>query len=121
MRKRKQSLQEVNRVEKPKSKLNCRVLPSNFFWASVSYSFWSGREDLNLRPPAPKAGALPGCATPRRLIETAKDSNGYGEFLSSEFAGRRSPPLTRIHASPVLKGPYRELSLSVNEWNPPYI
>ena len=27
---------------------------------------WSGREDLNLRPPAPKAGALPGCATPRR-------------------------------------------------------
>ena len=26
---------------------------------------WSGREDLNLRPPAPKAGALPGCATPR--------------------------------------------------------
>src|SRR2546425_8864433 len=26
---------------------------------------WSGREDLNLRRPAPKAGALPGCATPR--------------------------------------------------------
>ncbi len=28
---------------------------------------WSGREDLNLRHPAPKAGALPGCATPRRI------------------------------------------------------
>jgi site-specific DNA recombinase len=28
---------------------------------------WSGREDLNLRPPAPKAGALPGCATPRQI------------------------------------------------------
>src|ERR687884_1766680 len=27
---------------------------------------WSGREDLNLRHPAPKAGALPGCATPRK-------------------------------------------------------
>src|SRR5258705_9803444 len=27
---------------------------------------WSGREDSNLRPPAPKAGALPGCATPRK-------------------------------------------------------
>ena len=26
---------------------------------------WSGREDSNLRPPAPKAGALPSCATPR--------------------------------------------------------
>src|SRR4051794_25512907 len=25
----------------------------------------SGREDSNLRRPAPKAGALPGCATPR--------------------------------------------------------
>src|SRR6516162_4576595 len=28
---------------------------------------WSGRADLNGRPPAPKAGALPGCATPRHL------------------------------------------------------
>ena len=27
---------------------------------------WSGREDSNLRPPGPKPGALPGCATPRR-------------------------------------------------------
>ncbi len=27
----------------------------------------SGRQDLNLRPPAPKAGALPNCATPRKL------------------------------------------------------
>ena len=26
---------------------------------------WSGREDLNLRPPAPEAGTLPDCATPR--------------------------------------------------------
>jgi hypothetical protein len=26
---------------------------------------WSGRRDLNSGPPAPKAGALPGCATPR--------------------------------------------------------
>src|SRR5215469_6862274 len=29
---------------------------------------WSGRGDLNSRPPAPKAGALPGCATPRRQL-----------------------------------------------------
>src|SRR5687767_1814769 len=35
---------------------------------------WSGREDLNLRPPAPKAGALPGCATPRSGTEV------YGPF-----------------------------------------
>src|SRR5215470_12316418 len=30
-----------------------------------TFGKWSGREDSNLRPPAPKAGALPGCATPR--------------------------------------------------------
>jgi hypothetical protein len=28
---------------------------------------WSGRLDSNQRPPAPKAGALPGCATPRLM------------------------------------------------------
>ena len=30
-----------------------------------SFSFQSGRLDLNQRPPAPEAGALPGYATPR--------------------------------------------------------
>ena len=30
--------------------------------------YWSGREDLNLRPPEPHSGALPGCATPRVII-----------------------------------------------------
>ena len=29
------------------------------------YQGWSGREDLNLRHPAPKAGTLPDCVTPR--------------------------------------------------------
>src|SRR5215467_8680411 len=29
---------------------------------------WSGRPDLNRGPPAPKAGALPGCATPRQEL-----------------------------------------------------
>ena len=32
---------------------------------------WSGRLDSNQRPPAPKAGALPGCATPRLWDSTA--------------------------------------------------
>src|SRR5215470_4640284 len=30
----------------------------------------SGREDSNLRHPAPKAGALPGCATPRGIADS---------------------------------------------------
>ena len=29
------------------------------------YSLLSGRQDSNMRPPGPKPGALPGCATPR--------------------------------------------------------
>ncbi len=32
---------------------------------TCKFSSESGRGDLNPRPPAPKAGALPGCATPR--------------------------------------------------------
>src|SRR6185436_21156146 len=31
---------------------------------------WSGRQDLNLRPPPPQGGALPGCATPRLTAGT---------------------------------------------------
>src|SRR6516164_8483742 len=45
----------------------------------LTYSnHWSGREDLNLRPPAPKAGALPGCATPRLKlhVDSKAFSNG---------------------------------------------
>ena len=35
-------------------------------WPHVTQ--WSGRLDLNQRPPAPEAGALPGYATPRRQL-----------------------------------------------------
>ncbi len=31
------------------------------------YSLLSGRQDSNLRPPGPKPGALPGCATSREI------------------------------------------------------
>src|SRR5262245_16402528 len=37
---------------------------------------WSGRLDSNQRPPAPKAGALPGCATPRLLKNTSGIEQG---------------------------------------------
>ena len=33
---------------------------------------WSGREDLNLRPLAPHASALPDCATPRPYQDSGK-------------------------------------------------
>ncbi len=50
-------------------------------WGSLQLSYgrvyraalsWSGREDLNLRRPAPKAGALPDCATPRHHLARIK-------------------------------------------------
>ena len=43
----------------------CR--PPPIITICLSFNFkWSGQQDLNLRPPAPKAGALPGCAMPRK-------------------------------------------------------
>src|SRR5438874_13235897 len=42
----------------------------------------SGREDSNLRPPAPKAGALPGCATPR---------NSAGDMMAAAQPRLRVP------------------------------
>src|SRR4051812_5219602 len=51
----------------------------------------SGREDSNLRPPAPKAGALPGCATPR-----AKRRRGVLNSRDPRKRGTaRSPPAHR--------------------------
>src|SRR3546814_7198794 len=43
---------------------------------------WSGRQDSNLRHPAPKAGALPGCATPRTA--DALRFHALGEQARSE-------------------------------------
>ncbi len=42
---------------------------------------WSGRRDLNPRHPAPKAGALPDCATPRYPSQgqSADNTRSYHE------------------------------------------
>ena len=45
---------------------------SNFGHIANSLGKWSGREDSNLRPPAPKAGALPDCATPRQVAPVTR-------------------------------------------------
>jgi site-specific DNA recombinase len=39
--------------------------PFDLIFQRAKNQEWSGRADLNRGPPAPKAGALPGCATPR--------------------------------------------------------
>ena len=46
-----------------------------------SEEVWSGRLDLNQRLPAPEAGALPGCATPRRFY--TKKIEQESQVLSS--------------------------------------
>src|SRR5215471_15607153 len=54
------------------------------------YSFevyWSGQQDLNLRPSAPKADALPDCAMPRACTQ--------GGHLIRPRAARREPRLER--------------------------
>jgi hypothetical protein len=45
----------------------------------VTYRFekWSGRLDSNQRPPAPKAGALPDCATPRHANSKADSTIAF--------------------------------------------
>src|SRR5690606_29734001 len=48
--------------------------------------FWSGRSDLNLRPLAPPARALPSCATPRYSPALRK------QVYLSGLAGAKSTP-----------------------------
>ena len=54
--------------------------------------FWSGRDDLNVRPPAPKAGALPGCATPRQETEDHSTHAGCEIKDSSKHEAAKGGP-----------------------------
>lgn len=45
-------------------------LKGRFFVHKRCAQIWSGWQDSNLRPPAPQAGTLPGCATPRNFVIT---------------------------------------------------
>jgi hypothetical protein len=72
-------LWRLNDLQKPTSCL--REIHKSFSknagvskWWETKNIDWSGRRDLNSGPPAPKAGALPGCATPRH--EVRKDYKG---------------------------------------------
>ncbi len=63
---------------------------------------WSGRRDLNSRPLAPQASALPGCATSRwnplpRMTMTAWGSTF--QILHSAAATMRTPALTSMRNS----------------------
>src|SRR5918995_7299842 len=62
--------ERVRGIEPPSPAWKAGALPLSYTRTAlcvVPPASLSGRQDLNLRPPAPKAGALPGCATPRGL------------------------------------------------------
>src|SRR3546814_8223948 len=50
--------------------IGCRdILPHcTALQPTANITNWSGRPDLNRRPPVPQTGALPGCATPRDVL-----------------------------------------------------
>src|SRR5918995_2938702 len=53
---------------------------------------WSGRQDLNLRPPVPQTDALPGCATPRPVPRKTPRQGGFsanGSDAASRLARAR--------------------------------
>ena len=53
---------------------------------------WSGREDSNLRPPAPEAGALPGCATPRHYKLRYGEDAAYSAHHAAGQEAVTAPP-----------------------------
>src|SRR6266852_1364730 len=55
---------------------------------------WSGRADLNRGPPAPKAGALPGCATPRH--EVPCNYRALLIFLTPQSPSRAAAAMLRL-------------------------
>jgi hypothetical protein len=57
---------------------------------------WSGRLDSNQRPPAPKAGALPGCATPRPEEGDYPTSRNEGAGLGDWAMSRRKRGPNRL-------------------------
>jgi hypothetical protein len=67
---------------------------------SISGPGLSGRQDLNLRPLAPQASALPGCATPRVLRERIRST---ADFLG-QLGSPRSLAGPRACASDVRNG-----------------
>ena len=83
-----------------KSKIAKRVTTRNH---------WSGRLDSNQRPHAPKACALPGCATPRDLRSTAVwrlgVADGYGVRNSRRMGTSLAAAFARWLISFLVSGP----------------
>ena len=68
---------------------------------------------MNSRPPAPKAGALPGCATPRRE-ETTDYTADIGKFRSEPTLHRavESRQTRQIEPAQKLRREYKECPMA---------
>src|SRR3972149_3693714 len=66
-------------------------------WSRVRGN-WSGRPDLNRRPPVPQTGALPDCATPRQVSESTRGDRRPRSATLLVSLGRRDPlrPLAAV-------------------------
>src|SRR5476649_1363876 len=65
----------------------------------------SGRPDLNRGPPAPKAGALPSCATPRVSSESTCRQSGFtSRGVASDAAMAEIEPLRALRYDPAKTG-----------------
>ena len=73
----------------------CRLFKAGIF-ANSEIFYWSGRRDSNSRPPVPKTGALPDCATPRsvgavynqeRRLKSPKIAHIKNSWAGASFAG----------------------------------
>jgi hypothetical protein len=89
------------KVSKPQRIRAASAAPSFCF----SHAQWSGREDSNFRPPAPHAGALPGCATPRPNLRLYRGpwpttSAAARGFLPAPAGCRPAPACSRARSSP---------------------
>src|SRR5690606_26128419 len=69
--------------------MTCRVLRRRQVDARGGVKNWSERLDLNQRPPAPHAGALPGCATLRPGNVAAGSREGRQDGSRTRGRGKR--------------------------------
>ena len=85
----------------------------------------SGRPDLNWRPPAPQAGALPGCATPRDgrgLLARGRRNAMLGQrALAADESLEAKAGATASGVSPRTEGGLLRRKLAPLPLNPPNI
>jgi hypothetical protein len=72
---------------------------------------WSGRQDLNLRPLAPQASALPGCATPRKRLNRSMRRAPSASLTRDRQAGIANDDLIRRLLRHQRRGCRRDLPL----------